>query len=86
MIKPFIEVPILDNADDVSEFFEEFGYNEDDVYASVVEEEEGELDGFAAEFHLFLDDELIAVTTSWETKVEVIKFVKEVLGSDFPIE
>jgi hypothetical protein len=86
MIEPFIEVNLLDNIDELLEFFEEFGYSKEDVYATVVSEDGGEFDGFAAEFHLFSDDELIAMTTSWGTKKEVINFVRDALGSDFPIE
>ena len=86
MIEPFIEVELLDNADDLLEFFEKYGYDEESVYATVVVEEDGSFDGFSAEFHLFSDDELIAMTTSWGNKKDLISFVKEALGLDFPIE
>jgi hypothetical protein len=86
VIEPFIEVDLLDNTDDILEFFEEYGYDEESVYATVVREEDGLFDGFSAEFHLFSDDELIAMTTSWGNKKDLISFVKEALGLDFPIE
>lgn len=84
MIEPFIEVIILDDADELSNFFEEHGYDEEEVYATVVAEDG--FDGFAAEFHLFSDDELIATTSSWANKKELIRFVKEILGLEFSIE
>ena len=91
MIEPFIEVNLLDNADELSEFFEEHGYDGEEVYATIVEEEMNNEDytsfeGYAAEFRLYSDDELIAVTTTWANKQELLNFVRDTLGGDFPIK
>ena len=83
MIEPFIEVPILDNVDDIEEFLEDYGYTTEDLYVTIKEdEEERQFSGFAAELYLFTDDEMIAVTTTWSDKTELLDFLKEAIGDE----
>lgn len=86
MIAPFIEVPILDNADELLDFLTNFGYDTELIYATIPSEEDSDFGGFVAEVHLFSDDELVAVTTTWTDKKELIAFMKETISDDFQIE
>ena len=87
MIAPFIEVPILDNADQLEELLSEFEYDDTIIYATVVQDDEGvSFEGFVAEIHLFADDELVAVTTTWANKNDLLQFMKQAISEDFQIE
>jgi hypothetical protein len=83
VVEPFIEVAIIQNVDKLLEFFKENNYTEEEVYAIVTSEEN--FNGFYAEFRLFEDDELLATTSTWDTKKELLTVLKQTLGENFTI-
>lgn len=82
--EPFIECPILDNADEIDEFIQDYGFDESDMLIFL--ERDIEFGGWFASFCRLSDEETLAVTSTWENKSKLKDFLRQTIGYDYSIE
>jgi len=74
---------ILENADEILEFIESYGYDEGDIEFIICKDDR--FGGCFAQVGLLSDGEVLAETATWESARELKQFISEQIGEDYNV-